>query len=192
MFPDRILKDSTGRPSPSTLSSCIYIKQHLLPMLLFFYEGRESVWWLNQAFKLRFIQHASGVRKKVEFIVCVFTNARYKTLKAASCPFPERLSSPTLTLPLRQAKPLLWHATEKEEKNPRVMQTHNNSIHYLRVNSFRKEAYVIYSSMLRRCWERGGGVEVKEKWGVFRDKAGGQLRTNFVSVTNSPKRGGNQ
>lgn len=37
-----------------------------------------------------------------------------------------------------------------------------------------------------------GGEEEKEKWGVFRDKAGGQLRTNSVFVPNSPKRGGNQ
>lgn len=36
------------------------------------------------------------------------------------------------------------------------------------------------------------GEEEKEKWGVFRDEAGGQLRTNSVSVPNSPKRGGNQ
>lgn len=35
MFPD-ILKDSTRRPSTSTLSFCIYRKQHLLSMLLFF------------------------------------------------------------------------------------------------------------------------------------------------------------
>lgn len=38
---------------------------------------------------------------------------------------------------------------------------------------------------------RGGEVE-RETWGVFRDKAGGQLRTNSVFVPNSPKRGGNQ
>lgn len=42
MFPDSILKDSTGRPSPSTLWSCIYRKQHLLPMLLIFSEREKE------------------------------------------------------------------------------------------------------------------------------------------------------
>lgn len=37
-----------------------------------------------------------------------------------------------------------------------------------------------------------GGEEEKKKWGVFRDEAGGQLRTNSVFVPNSQKRGGNQ
>lgn len=37
-----------------------------------------------------------------------------------------------------------------------------------------------------------GGEEEKEKWGVFGDEAGGQLRTNSLSVPNSQKRGGNQ
>lgn len=57
------------------------------------------------------------------------------------------------------------------------------------MNSFRKEAYVIYSSMLRGCRAQ---EKEKERWGVFRDKAGGQLRMNSVFVPNSPKRGGNQ
>lgn len=38
---------------------------------------------------------------------------------------------------------------------------------------------------------RGEEAE-EEKRGVFRDEAGGQLRTNCVFVPNSPKRVGNQ
>lgn len=98
------------------------------------------------------------------------------------------LSSLDLTLPWRQTKPLLWQ-TNSVKKSLRVLQTHNKSIHYLQVNSFRKEAYVICSSMLRGCWAQ---EKEKERWAVFRDKAGGQLRMNSVFVPNSPKRGGNQ
>lgn len=98
------------------------------------------------------------------------------------------LFSLDLTLPQRQTEPPLWQ-TNTVKKSLRVLQTHNKSIHYLQVNSFRKEAYVIYSSMLGGCWAR---EKEKERWGVFRDKAGGQLRMNSVFVPNSPKRGGNQ
>lgn len=95
------------------------------------------------------------------FTMCIITHVcMYEhtmcSLEAAPCSSSERLSSPNLTLPQRQTKPPLWHC-DRKKKSLRVLETHNKSIHYLRVNSFRKEAYVIYSSMLRGCWEREEG-----------------------------------
>lgn len=126
MFPD-ILKDSTRRPSTSTLSFCIYRKQHLLSMLLFFVFFWGGVWKREKECSdstKQFNEGSYNILQEFEnllnsrfnslgrFIVCINTHVfmcehTTCTLEAAPCSSSERLSSPNLTLPQRQTKPPL-------------------------------------------------------------------------------------